>query len=141
MDNVVLFVPGEPRGKGRPRFNRATGRAYTDAETRAYEQKIVAYYREAVGAFRFPDSDFLSVRVSACLPIPKGASKATAGAMISGKILPARKPDVDNVLKVVLDALNGVAYKDDARCVDLSASKRYAPNPGVFIYICKIGGD
>lgn len=125
---VVFEVPGEPRGKGRPRFSK-TGHTYTDSETRAYESKIVAYYRKQLGAFRWPDSAFISVEITAYYPIPKSATKAATAAMRAGQTLPSRKPDIDNVMKVVLDALNGVAYKDDSRVVRVEAQKVYSDMP------------
>lgn len=125
---VVFEVPGEPRGKGRPRFTK-TGHPYTDSETRAYEHKIAAYYRRQLGAFRWPDSAFVSVQVTAYYPIPQSATKAATAAMREGRTLPSRKPDIDNVMKVVLDALNGVAYKDDSRVVRVEAQKVYSDIP------------
>ena len=129
---ITFEVPGEPRGKGRPRFTR-DGHPYTDSETRAYEQKIVAYYRQQLGAFRWPDSAFISVEVTAHYPVPKGATKAALAGMQAGRILPSRKPDIDNVLKVILDALNGVAYKDDSRVVSISGRKIYSTTPKIVI--------
>lgn len=125
---LAFEVPGEPRGKGRPRFS-SDGHAYTDSETRAYENKIIAYYRKQIGAFRWPDSAFVCVDVVAVYPIPKSATKSAVAGMQAGGILPSRKPDIDNVLKVVLDALNGVAYKDDSRVVCVSARKVYGVQP------------
>jgi Holliday junction resolvase RusA-like endonuclease len=130
---LTFEVPGEPRGKGRPRFNRHTGSTYTDSETRAYEQKIVAYYRKAYQGFRWPDSAFIHVIVTAHYPIPKSATKAAIAGMQAQRILPSRKPDIDNVLKVVLDALNGVAYKDDSRVVSVTARKVYSFEPKIVI--------
>lgn len=122
---MTFEVPGEPRGQGRPRFNRHTGAAYKDSESKAYEAKIVAYYRKTLGNFRWPDDAIIAVDVTAVYAIPKSASKVTAAAMANGDLMPTRKPDIDNVLKAVLDALNGVAYKDDARVVAVSAKKVY----------------
>ena len=129
---LVFEVPGEPRGKGRPRFSKQ-GRPYTDSETRAYEEKIVAYYRKAYQGFRWPDNAFLDLTVTAHYPIPKSATKAATAGMQAGTILPSRKPDIDNVLKVVLDALNGVAYKDDSRVVAVTARKIYSHTPKLVI--------
>lgn len=129
---IAFEVPGEPRGKGRPRFTK-DGHAYTDSETRAYEKKIVAYYRKALGNFRWPDNSFVSLEVTAHYPIPKSATKASTLAMEEGRLLPSRKPDIDNVLKIILDALNGVAYKDDSRVVSVSASKIYSHTPKLII--------
>lgn len=128
---IVFEVPGEPRGKGRPRFSG--GHAYTDSETRAYENKIIAYYRQQLHGYRWSDEAFISIEVTAVLPIPKRATQAARAGMQTGRILPSRKPDVDNVLKVVLDALNGVAYKDDARVVAVSAKKIYGVAPKLIV--------
>lgn len=49
---LTFTVPGEPRGKGRPRFSG--GRAYTDSETRAYERKIAECYQLFRGPARWP---------------------------------------------------------------------------------------
>ena len=132
---IAFEVPGEPRGKGRPRFNRQTGKTYTDSETKAYEEKIAAYYRKAHGAHRWPDSAFIAVEVIAHYPIPKSATKAIRAAMEAGTVRPSGKPDVDNVLKVVLDALNGVSYKDDSRVVFVAARKIYSNDPKLVIRI------
>lgn len=131
---LAFNVPGEPRGKGRPRFSRA-GHTYTDSETKAYENKIIAYYRKAHGGTRLPDTAFVSVDVIAYLPIPKSATKAQIAGMAGKTILPSRKPDVDNILKVVLDALNGVAYRDDARVHRTSCVKFYSAEPRLEVTI------
>lgn len=132
---ITFEVPGEPRGKGRPRFNRQTGNTYTDSETRAYEDKIVAYYRKSYGSHKWPDSAFIAVEVIAHYQIPKSTTKTIRAAMEVGTVRPSRKPDIDNVLKAVLDALNGVAYKDDSRVVFVAARKIYGNDPKLVIRI------
>ena len=131
----MFEVPGEPRGKGRPRFNRHTGVTYTDSETRAYENKIITHYRQSVKGFRFPDDGYISVDVTVVYPIPKSATKASVAAIKEGKILPKKKPDIDNVIKAVLDALNGIAYKDDCQVVTVSGNKIYGQDPKLIIKI------
>lgn len=137
---IKFIVPGEPRGKGRPRFSKS-GHAYTDSETRAYENKIIAHYRKAHGAFHFPDRAFVSVDVVAYLPISKSATKARRAGMEAGIILPSRKPDVDNIEKAVLDALNGIAYKDDVRVCRTSCSKFYGAEPRLEITVKEVITD
>lgn len=129
---LTFEVPGDPRGKGRPRFTK-TGHTYTDSDTKAYEQKIIAYYKKSFGGYRWPDEAFISVKVTAHYQIPKSATKAAVAAMQAGKLFPSRKPDIDNVLKIVLDALNGVAYKDDSRVVCVEAEKVYSFTPKLVI--------
>ena len=135
---VRFEVSGEPRGKGRPRFTR-DGHTYTDRETVAYERKIAACYRAAYKGYFFPPTAILSLDVTIILPIPQSASKVRQAAMAERRILPTRKPDVDNVFKAVLDALNGVAYKDDARVQVLSGRKYYGRTPGLEIEIREVG--
>lgn len=129
---LVFVVPGEPRGKGRPRFTR-DGHAYTDEETRSYEKKIITYYRQYLRSFQWGDNAMVSVEVTAVYPIPKSATKATRAAIEAGQILPKKKPDIDNVIKVVLDSLNGIAYKDDSQVVMVSGRKIYGHEPKLII--------
>lgn len=129
---LVFEVPGEPRGKGRPRFTKS-GHAYTDEETRSYEKKIITYYRQYLRGFQWSDNAMVSVEVTAVYPIPKRTTKASLAAIQAGKILPKKKPDIDNVLKVVLDSLNGIAYKDDSQVVMVSGRKIYGHEPKLII--------
>ena len=57
----------------------------------------------------------LEISILALFPIPKYASKKTKELMINGYIFPTKKPDGDNIIKAILDALNGVAYRDDSQ--------------------------
>lgn len=65
------------------------------------------------------------VEIDAVFPIPKTWSKGKKAQASVGKIVPDTKPDTDNIAKAVLDALNGVAYKDDSQVTELSVRKRY----------------
>jgi Holliday junction resolvase RusA-like endonuclease len=136
MDSVTFFIPGKPRGKGRPRFSG--GRAYTDEQTREYEERIAWNYRRIAGKFRFPDDVFLRVRVQQQMPVPQSASKARKTEMLEGRTFPPAKPDLDNVVKAVLDGLNGVAYKDDSRVVGIHSVKIYSDNPGVLVEVSRM---
>lgn len=49
--------------------------------------------------------------------------------MLNGELLPAKKPDIDNIVKAVLDALNEVAYRDDTQVVELQVRKQYSERP------------
>ena len=56
---------------------------------------------------------------------PKEHQQKARTAMLSGQTYPTKKPDVDNVVKIVLDALNGFAWHDDAQVIDLHISTTY----------------
>lgn len=116
---MIFIIPGEPRGKGRPRF---ASHAYTDQATRAYEDKVRWEYKAAGGELL---AGPVEVKITAYHAVPKSASKTKAGQMLDGAILPTKKPDVDNIAKAILDGLNGVAYTDDKQVVSLAVDKQY----------------
>lgn len=130
---VRFIVPGQPRGKARPRF--ANGHAYTDEKTREYEQLVALMYKTVAGKAQFPPDTPLSVHIHTYAYIAKSASKAKKDGMLKGQIRPMAKPDTDNIAKCILDALNKVAYPDDKQIVELSVSKYYSDNPCVVVEI------
>lgn len=58
--------------------------------------------------------------------------------MAMGMIRPTKKPDMDNVVKVIADSLNQVAYKDDTQIVDCQCRKFYSESPRVEVRIKEI---
>lgn len=68
-------------------------------------------------------------------PIPQSWSKRKKKEAIAGLIMPTTKPDGDNILKVVLDALNGLAYDDDRQVVKMCIIKAYGVNPGLVVQV------
>lgn len=130
MNEVITFtVPGEPVGKGRPRFVRATGRTYTPEKTANFETLVRLEYHNQCGDHRFPDDAQLGMRVEAFFSIPKSKSKKMQKDMELGVVRHTHKPDTDNVLKAVADALNQVAYRDDSAVSYVEVSKKYSRNP------------
>lgn len=128
----TITIPGKPRGKGRPRFSRATGRTYTDDATAVYENLVKTIWMTVVGERLIGE---LSVSIAAHYAIPTSKPKKMQVAMRDGLVRPTTKPDIDNVIKAVLDGLNGVAYADDAQVVELSASKCYSDDPRVVVIV------
>ena len=124
-DTIMFVVNGKPIGKGRPRFTNRGGfvRAYTPRETTNYEKKIADTYKEKYGD-RITDKPVRLV-VTAVFPIPKAFRKQEKEDALNGRIAPTKKPDIDNILKTVMDGLNGVAYNDDAQVVLLHGRKKY----------------
>ena len=140
MSNRVhrFFVPGKPQGKGRPRFTKA-GHAYTPQKTVDYETLIAAEYcRLQKPMTNFEKMANVEIEIQAWFPIPKSDSKKEKARKLSGQILPRTKPDLDNITKAVLDALNGVAYYDDKQVVKVTASKIYGDQPGLLCTVTHI---
>ena len=135
-------IHGDPQGKGRPRFSTVCGHVHTRTpdETVLYENLVKTEYRQQVGV-KFPDDAMLDVRIFAYYPIPKSASKRKRQAMLDKKIRPTKKPDADNVCKVICDSLNGVAYRDDTQIVDCMVRKFYGEVPRVLVTIEEIKTD
>ena len=136
---VNLTIPGEPKGKGRPRFSRvgAHVRTYTPEATASYENLIKVAYMTLVN-FKFPDDTPLRIEIDAYFAIPKSVSKKNRELMLSDSLRPLKKPDNDNILKVVCDALNGIAYRDDVQIAETDVRKYYSDNPRIEVRIGEI---
>lgn len=132
MSAIAFTVPGAPRGKGRPRFGK--GRTYTDPKTASYEALVGWCAREAMGStLRAFDGPVCLAMAARFVPAPS-ASRKDRLAMLSGEQTP-RSIDLDNILKAACDALNGIAWIDDAQVVSIFARKFYAETPGLDIVI------
>ena len=101
---IRFTLPGEPICKGRPRMLRK-GIPYTDAKTRKAEAAVGWAYREAAGVGAVPLGCSVQVGMLFCVGT-------------------ARRKDLDNMAKLVLDALNGLAWHDDSQVVSIVATKR-----------------
>lgn len=131
---IKFNVPGEPKGKGRPRFTKS-GHTYTPKGTVDYEKLVKLSYRQQVGNTVFEKGVPLRIEVDVYFSTPKSVSKKTYEKMIAGAVKPAKKPDVDNILKIIADALNGLAYHDDAQIVEAAINKKYSTIPRVDVII------
>lgn len=134
---MKFTVYGEPIGKGRPKFSTFNGRAiaYTPQKTVSYENLVKLSYHQQCGDKPYPKEISLRAEIFAYFPIPKSVSKIRADMMRKGQIRPTKKPDLDNIAKAVLDALNGIAYYDDSQIVAMGICKGYSDEPRVEIYI------
>ena len=136
---IRFVIPGEPQGKGRPKFSRQGNfvKTYTPAKTENYEAHIKACFM-ASGAGMIPQGVEIGMEITAFYSIPKSTSKKRAALMREGVIRPAKTPDFDNVAKVICDALNKIAYYDDAQIVEAAFAKFYADEPRVVVRLWKI---
>lgn len=139
MEAICFTVPGKPQGKARARtfYNPKTKgmSSMTPGKTVLYENLISTCYLQEAGDERFSDDAYLKVRIQAFYEIPKSSTKTKKAAMAAGEILPDKKPDIDNIAKAVLDALNEVAYRDDTQVVELQMRKKYSDRPRLEICI------
>lgn len=124
---VEFVIPGTPIGKGRPRFARRGNfvTAYTPEKTASYENVVKLAAAEAMRGRVVIDGP---VQVSVWLWVipPASWSVKKQRAALEHQLFPTSKPDIDNVVKGVFDAMNDVVWKDDKQVVDLSVFKRYS---------------
>lgn len=132
---IKLIIPGEPVAKGRPRVTKH-GFTYTPKKTENYENLVKLCYMQQNQGDKLEGQ--LKANIKAFFQIPKSVSKKKYIAMEKGKIRPSKKPDVDNIIKSVLDSLNGLAYRDDSQVVCINAEKFYSDNPRVEVEISEM---
>ena len=136
MSGITIRVPGDPVAKGRPRATAIGGRArmYTPASTRAYEQRVAVAAREAM-AKAPPMDGALSVSIEITMQIPVSWTRAKLADALAGLVMPTSRPDLDNLVKALTDACNGIVWRDDSQIVRLMAEKRYGEQPGASISV------
>ncbi len=121
MPSVWFSVAGV-EGQRRPRASVMAGRAHVrkDDADRARESEIRAAFvaaRDAAGLPPVKAAGEVSVGIVCNMPLPKSAPKGEVARPFT------RKPDADNIAKSVMDALNGMAWEDDAQVTELTVRK------------------
>lgn len=131
-DSILLIIEGEPVGKGRPRAFRAGAgvRMFTPAKTKTYEEAVAIEARKAMAKLPPFDGPVL-LELRMVFSVPASWTKAKRAAALAGEIVPTKKPDADNVVKALCDALNGIVWIDDVQVTDLVARKHFGEHPHV----------
>lgn len=122
---ITIAIYGDIKGKGRPRFNRRTGHAYTPETTRTLENLIFSTVREA---YDFPPSSgpvVMDIQIEQKRPKSKGAFHDYP-----------KKPDCDNAAKLILDSLNELVYLDDAQVNQLTIRKNWTTSTQNSARVC-----
>jgi len=121
-----FVVPGEPVGKGRPKFARRGNfvTAYTPEKTASYENLVKLHAHAAMVGRPLFDGP-VAVEMHLFVTPPASWSKKKQLSAISGDLWPTSKPDIDNVAKGIFDACNNIVWGDDKQVVTLSATKCY----------------
>lgn len=137
MAAVSFVIPGAPTGKGRPRVATVGGhaRAVTPAKTRSREGIVASLAMDAMFG-RVATARPVEVSIAIEAPIPTSWSRRKKAEAV-GKPCSV-KPDIDNVVKLVLDAINGIVFVDDKQVVSLVASKIYSETARTTVQITEI---
>ena len=133
---LTYMVEGNPVGKGRPKFARRGNfvSTYTPAKTRDYEDLIKDAAKQAMGSNELLETP-VTVAIYLTVPIPASYSKRRTEACLSGSERPIKKPDIDNVAKCFLDAMNEIVYKDDTQVLTLHITKVYGKHGMVEVMV------
>lgn len=128
-------IIGATVGKSRPKFSTVHGfaQAIKPKDDVIYENLVkLSFQQSKSGDYDLFDKP-IKMKIEAFFDIPKTFSKKRTIEAAEGRISPQKKPDVDNIAKIICDALNKVAYKDDTQIVELTIIKKYAVEPKVKI--------
>lgn len=136
---ITFTIYGRPQPKQRPRVLRS-GITYTPKETLNYEEQVK---QAAIQSELLPDKpteEALKIIIWCFFEIPKSWPKKKQEQARRGQIYPTARHngDIDNLAKIVMDGLNGVAYKDDSQIVQLVINKKYSEEPRVEVLIDRI---
>ena len=127
-------VPAKIIGKGRPRLNSYTGQVYTPTRTKDYESLVEQYF-----LLKYPRYKSLEgrakVSITAYFEVPKSASKVMKEQMLNNRVSPTKKPDIDNVVKIVLDSMNKFAFRDDTQITNVEVEKLYGVEEKLYVKI------
>lgn len=136
---MKFVIYGEPVAKGRPRFRNVGSfvQTYTPQKTLSYENLVKVSFDEQVTHKEVILGEVGAV-IKAYFSIPKSTSKKKSKLMDDGYVNPTKKPDLDNLAKTVLDALNGRAFKDDSQITHMLVEKHYSHNPRVEVEIVEV---
>jgi Holliday junction resolvase RusA-like endonuclease len=137
MTFITMFtVFGEPVGKGRPRFAKRGNfvSTYTPQKTKTYEDEIRMMAKAAMGASEALETP-VTVAIYIRVGIPASFSKQKRKDALANIERPTKKPDIDNIAKCFLDAMNGIVYLDDKQVVSLHITKVYAETPAVEVMV------
>lgn len=130
MSDVVFTIPGVPVAKGRPRFARRGNfvSTYSPEKTVNYENLVKVYASQAMQG-QEPMVGAVLVVIIIHLAPPASWSQKKQRSALNGGIYPTSKPDLDNTIKLLMDACNEIVWKDDKQVTDLMVTKRYAAKP------------
>lgn len=140
MSTIEFLVVGPPVAKARARVGRSwKGRQmlYTCPKTEAYEALVRLHAIQAMRG-QNPFNGPVSVQLDFGMPIPKSWPRSRKERAYLGQAGHTSRPDVDNLTKTVLDAINRHVWADDAQVVRLDAIKRYSRSPGVLVRVSPI---
>ena len=133
---ITFSVPGDPVGKGRARSFRKGDFIghYTPHKTASYENLVKLIANQQMAGKELIECP-VNVKLDICFGVPGSWSKKKTNDALYNVIAPAKKPDIDNIIKILFDSINGIVWKDDKQVVSVNAAKRYAMKPHIDVVV------
>lgn len=140
--SVSFTVPGVAVPKGRPKFARRGNFtvAYTPEKTVSFENLVKSRADDAMNGQEMTLCPVQAI-VNIYLPIPTSWPKKFKEMTLAGLVAPTKKPDMDNIVKALFDAMNGIVFKDDSQVVFAMIRKIYSPTPHTEVTIEATGQE
>ena len=123
MNSMTIFI--RPIPAPRPRVTKYG--TYNDPKYTAYKKAIGLYIKRKFNVSDKP----LRMNIEFMFKIPKSWSKKKKETMQYH----TSTPDIDNLVKGVMDSLNGIAYKDDSQVVEIIARKFYGSDDCITVSV------
>lgn len=140
FNQLFFAIRGEPVGQSRPRFSFKTGHAYEERKSSDEKARIRAHVSEVVELNQWttahPDMP-ISIKIVSYRPIPSSKPMWFKEAARQGLVRPLTKPDCDNLIKLYLDAMNGLVYADDKQVSSVAYEAFYAEEPVTEVVVTK----
>jgi Holliday junction resolvase RusA-like endonuclease len=139
---ITFTIIGPPVGKARqrirvvtPKFGKPFAMNYqpTEGNSAKYENLVKLSFRQVYCGN--PIEGPLKIEIHSFFPIPASATKKFRTVAANEDTPVTKKPDGDNIIKIILDALNQIAYRDDAQIFDVRCVKLYSENPRTVVTI------
>ena len=140
-DPVRIVVPGIPKALARNRHRIVRKKDgsqfvanYMPADS-AHAQSSIRAFASIAMAGNPPLDGPVDLRVVAYMPVPASWSRKKQAAALVDQIRPSGRPDFDNLVKNVSDALNKIVWRDDTLVTEASIWKRYSDRPRLLIEV------
>lgn len=118
-------------GKQRPRYNLKTHRMYTPTKTSTFEEKVKWAFKSKYNIETELSTKPFKAKIIAVFEPAKSLSKKKKEELLYSEY--TKKPDADNIAKVILDSLNELAYKDDNQVAELLVLKQYGDENKIIV--------
>jgi Holliday junction resolvase RusA-like endonuclease len=133
-----IFLEVTPSPKERPRMAKG-GQVYNTQRTAKAEKDIRFLIQSEVSKKQIHITDKpVIVKIRFNYEYPKKLSQEKRLLADLEMLYKSTRPDLDNLAKLVLDAMNGLIYFDDGQVCKLVCEKRYSKQEGIELKVMEI---